>query len=237
MPEKKNYDKVIKILQIASAVFMLIMLVAVVVLMVKYDIKPANAAQISTYLTGGMLTVALIIIVFSVVKSFALVFPPALIFAVSGIFFESYLTAITVNFIATALSLFLPYFLGRFTGKSMVDTLKSRFPKIRKLDDFAGANEFAVVFVVKASGLIPCDLSSLLFGAMNMSFVKYIIASNLGMLPLNLLWALLGNKGDVSNPLSLLYVLPIPVFAVVASIVMKKVSDKSKNQAKENTNE
>ncbi len=224
---KNKNEKMVKILQIASSVFMAIMLVAVVVMMIKYNITPANAAELSTYLKGGIVTMSLILVVFSVVKSFALVFPPALLFAISGIVFKNYWLAVFINFIATALSLFLPYFLGKFTGKDMVDTLKNKFPKVKKIDDFADANEFAVVFVIKASGLIPSDLSSLLFGAMNISFSKYVIAANLGMLPLNFLWTLLGNKGDVSNPLSFLYVLPIPVFAVVATTLMKKLTKKT----------
>lgn len=113
----------------------------------------------------------------------------------------------------------------------MVESLAKSFPKIKKIDDFAGANEFTIIFFIKASGLLPTDLSSVIFGAMNMNFGKYIVAANLGLLPLNLLWALVGNKGDVSNPLSLLYVLPIPVFTVVAGFILKKVADKQKNQA------
>ena len=46
------------------------------------------------------------------------------------------------------------------------------------------------------------------------------------MLPLNLLWTLLGNKGDLSDPLSFLYVLPILLFAVAAAFIMKRFSKK-----------
>lgn len=231
-PQNKN-DKLIKVLQIAAGVFMALMFSAVVFAMIKYDIKPSNAAEISTYLTGGALSVAIIIIVFSVVKSFALVFPPALIFAVSGIFFENIWIAILVNLISTLLSLALPYFLGRFTGASMVESLKNRFPKVRKIDEFAGANESLVVFLVKASGAIPSDLTSLLFGAMSINFKKYYIFSNLGLIPINVLWTLLGNKGDVSNPLSFLYILPIPIFALGASLLMSKLSKKNGKKSKE----
>ena len=82
--EKKNYDKVIKGLQIAALVFMACMVVAMLVVMNKFDINVENAAEISSYITGGTLTVALIIIAFTVIKSFALIFPPAIILAVSG---------------------------------------------------------------------------------------------------------------------------------------------------------
>lgn len=223
---EKNYDKLIKVLQIAAAVFMISMVAAMLVLMNKLDINIENAAELSSYITGGTLTVALIIIAFTVIKSFALVFPPAVIFAVSGILFENVWTAILVNLIGVALSMILPYYLGRFTGKDLLDTLKVRFPKIKKLDDFAGKNEFMVVYVVKAAGVIPSDLMNVIYGAMNIDFFKFFIASNLGMLPFNILFSFLGNKGDLSNPYTLFYIIPIPVFVVIMSIVVKKMTAK-----------
>lgn len=218
----KNYGKLIKILQIISFVFMLAMLVLCVVFLSKNNISVSNVDALTQYLTGGTLTIALILIGFSVVKSFALIFPPAVLYVLSGIVFDNLLTAVLVNFIATACSLILPYFLGRFMGAEMVDSLKGRFKAIKKLDDFTDANSFAVVFVFKAGGLMPSDLSSLIFGAMNIPFGKYFVAANLGMLILNVLWSLLGAKGDLSNPLSYLYALPALVFAIVASVIINK---------------
>ena len=221
---KKKNEMLIRALQILSAVFMLFMVVTMLVLMKKFNINIDNAAEFATYIKGGTLTVALIIIAFTVVKSFALVFPPAVIFAVSGLLIDNLALAILINFIGVALSMILPYYLGRFTGKDMLDTLKERFPKIKKLDDFAGKNEFMVVYVVKASGVVPSDLMNVVYGAMNINFMKYFIASNIGMLPFNILFTLLANKGDLSNPYSLLYIIPIPVFVVIMSIVVKKMT-------------
>ena len=226
---KKN-EKLIKVLQILSALFMLSMVVTMLVLMKKFNINIENAAEFATYIKGGTFTVGLIIIAFTVIKSFALVFPPAVIFAVSGLLIDNLCVAILINFIGVALSVILPYYLGRFTGKDMLDTLKEKFPKIKKLDDFAGKNEFMVVYVVKASGVIPSDLMNVVYGAMNINFMKYFIASNIGMLLFNILFTLLANKGDLSNPYSLLYIIPIPVFVVIMSIVVKKMTKEKTNE-------
>ena len=209
---------------------MLSMVVTMLVLMKKFNINIDNAAEFATYIKGGTFTVGLIIIAFTVIKSFALVFPPAVIFAVSGLLIDNLWVAILINFIGVALSVILPYYLGRFTGKDMLDTLKEKFPKIKKLDDFAGKNEFMVVYVVKASGVIPSDLMNVVYGAMNINFMKYFIASNIGMLPFNILFTLLANKGDLSNPYSLLYIIPIPVFVVIMSIVVKKMTKEKTNE-------
>ena len=224
--EKKNYDKVIRVLQIVALVFMVAMVAVMLIVMKKFDISIENAAALSSYISGGTLTVALIIIAFTVIKSFALIFPPAIILAISGLLFDSVWTAILVNAIAVALSVILPYYFGKFAGKDLLDTLKARFPKIKKLDDFAGQNEFMVVYVVKASGVIPSDLMSVIYGAMNVNFWKFFIASNLGKLPFNVLFSFLANKGDLSNPYSLLYIIPIPVFVVIMSVVVKIMTSK-----------
>ena len=228
MKENKNYEKLDKILQIAAIVFMLAMLVTMLVVMNKFDISVENASELSKYITGGTLTVAFIIIAFTVIKSFALVFPPAIILAVSGLLFDNVWTAIAVNAIAVALSVILPYYFGKFAGKDLLDSLKKKFPKIKKLDEFAGQNEFMVVYVVKASGVIPSDLMSVIYGAMNVNFFKFFLASNLGMLPFNILFSLLANKGDLSNPYTLLYIIPIPVFVVIMSVVVKRMTKKNK---------
>jgi len=220
-------------MQILSGVIMLAMLTLCVVFLAKNHISVKTADTLAQYLTGGTLTIALIIIAFSVIKSFALIFPPAVLFVLSGIVFESFRTAVLVNFIATALSLILPYFLGKFTGKEMVKALKNRFKAIKKLDDFTGENSFSVVFVFKAGGFMPSDLSSLIFGAMDIPFVTYFIASNLGMLVLNVLWTLLGSKGDLSNPLSYLYALPALLFAIAASVFMSRRKKKKQITNKE----
>ncbi len=229
-----KYGKLIKILQIASFVFMLAMLVVCVVFLKKNNISVKNVDVLIQYLPGEMLTAALIIIGFSIVKSFALVFPPAVLFVLSGIFFKDMLTAVLVNCIATACSLILPYFLGRFTGAEMVDTLKGKFKAIQKLDSFADANSFAIVFIFKAGGLLPSDLSSLVFGAMKIPFGKYFVASNLGLLILNVLWTLVGVKGDLTNPFSYLYALPALLFAIAASVFMS-IHQKKKQQSVQNS--
>lgn len=215
-----RYGKLVKALQIASFVFMALMLALCIWFLAKNHISVKTADQLTQYLSGGAFTIALILIGFSVVKSFALIFPPAVLFVLSGLVFDSYWKAVLVNVVATALSLVLPYFLGRFTGKDMVQSLSQRFKAIKKLDDFTGENDFAVVLVFKAGGFLPSDLSSLLFGAMDIPFAPYFLASNLGLLLLNCLWTLVGYKGDLSNPLSFLYALPALVFAILAAVGM-----------------
>ena len=76
MEHGKKYDRLIKLLQAASAVMMIAMLIAALVLMKKYNISLKNTKPLEEWLSGSVLTVALIMIAFAVVKSFALVISP-----------------------------------------------------------------------------------------------------------------------------------------------------------------
>lgn len=228
--EKKNSEKLVKALQIASIVFIVAMVVVGVFLMKKYDISVKNAAAFKEMLQGNVLKVALIIIVINFIKAFALVITPSLVFVICGLVFDNIWVAILVSMICIATSIPVPYFLGKFTGSGMADKLKNKYPKIKKIDEFADDNAFMVVFLVKSTGLIPSDVSSMLFGAMGIDFKKFFLATNLGEIPLIVLWCLLGNKGNFSDPKTFIYVIPVIVFALLASLFMKKWTDKKSKE-------
>lgn len=232
MEKKRNFDKLVKALQIASVIFMIIMLVIGLILIKKYNISIKNTAVIEQWLSGSVMTVALILIAFSIVKAFALVITPSIVFAVSGLVFEKLWVAIVVNIIATAVSMIIPYYLGKFTGKGMYDSLKAKFSSVKRFDEFSSKNEFLNSFLVKATGVIPGDLSSLLLGAIGTSFKSFFIAGNLGVLPISVLWAYAGHKGDLSDPKTIIYVIPVIAFAVIASVALKLFTGKRKKSEK-----
>ena len=230
---EKNYEKLINALQIAAGIFMLAMVILCIYLTQKYNIKVSNIPELSKMLTGGTLTLAIGIIIFSVVKSFALVFPPAVIFSICAYIMPNFWVALIVNIISVFLSLSIPYFLGRFTGAGMVDTLKGKFKAIKKIDEFAGANETEMTFAIKLSGIMPGDLSSLLFGAMGISFKNYTIGANLGNLPLVIVYTFFGIalKSVGEKPwVAMIPVTVIIVFMLIASLITKNLIKKTKAQ-------
>ncbi len=98
--EKKNFSKFIKVLQIASGILMLGMVVLCFVLMNKYNIKVTNIPELAGMIEGGTMVIALGIIAFSVVKSFALVFPPAVVFSICGYLMPNFFVGVIVNVIS-----------------------------------------------------------------------------------------------------------------------------------------
>lgn len=231
----KNNEKLIKILQITASILMLAMVVLCIYLTNKYNIKVQNIPELSKMITGGTFAIAVGIIIFSVVKSFALVFPPAVVISICGYLMPNFALALLINIISVFLSLTIPYYLGKFTGSSMAEVLKKKFKVIKKIDDFAGANEMKMTFVIKMSGLLPGDLSSLLFGAMNISFKNYFIGANLGMLPLILVYTGFGYALKNVAEAPLLPVIPVAAiifFVIISSFITKKIiKDTKKNKA------
>ncbi|MBR5620097.1 MAG: VTT domain-containing protein [Clostridia bacterium] len=227
MADKKDYGKLVKVLQIVTGVIMIALVVVGIVLMNKYDINAKNIPELSEKLSAfanGTLIVSLVMIGIMVVKSFCLILPPAVVMGVTAYVLPNYPLALLVNLIAMALSLVIPYFLGRFTGAGMVDTLKKRFKAVSKIEDFAGANEWKMTAVVKFSGILPGDLSSLLFGAMNISFPNYMVGAIIGNLPLIIVYTLFGSllKDVDKHP----WIVAIPVVVIVAFLLISGVLTK-----------
>lgn len=235
MKEKAN-EKIIRAVQIVSIITVIISAVFLAVFMIKHDINLSNAQTLAQYITGGTLSMALIIVIVCLVKSFALVLSPSIIFVVSGLVFEDFLTAVTVNFIASALSLVLTYYLGRIIGTNAARKITKKYKAMKIIDEFTDENTFAVVFFLKAGGYIPSDVTSLIFGAMNMPFKKYFVASNLGLLVLNVLWTIVSSVGDMTNPFSYLIPLPSVIIGIIALYILalrhrKKLSTEEKDES------
>ncbi len=231
MSTKKDYGKLIKVLQILTGVLLVVLMAVGIFLIQKYNIKVSNIKNLSQMISGGVFTVSMILIGVTVVKSFVLVFPPAVIMSICGYMLPNFFTALVVNIIGMLLSLSIPFFLGKFTGAGMIDTLKSKFKPVKKIDDFVGTNEVIMTAIVKFSGVMPGDISSLLFGAMGVSYKSYMAGAFLGNIPLILVYTLFGTllKSVGEKP----WVVSIPVavivlFLLISAVLTKKVADKSK---------
>lgn len=226
---KKDYGKLIKVMQAVTGVILLALMVLCLILKKKYDISLKNVDGLSEMIGSNLVRAALIIIGVSVLKSFALVFPPAVVFAVCGYIMPHWGVALVINEIGMILSLFIPYFLGRFTGADMVDSLAKRFKPVNKINDYAGANERTLAFIIKFSGVIPGDLSSLLFGAMKLSLGNYAVGAALGMTPLVVVYTFFGVALHHAKEMPWLMAIPVAtvvLFTLIGSFVAKKTASK-----------
>ncbi|MBO5555547.1 MAG: TVP38/TMEM64 family protein [Oscillospiraceae bacterium] len=115
-------------------------------------------------------------------KSLSLVFPVLLLFAVSGRLFPLPM-ALLVNVVGIAITLSVPYWIGRTAGRDLTQTLQKKHPRLSELRELRHRNNFFFSFLVRAIGILACDVVSLYFGNTRMPFVPYLLGGVLGFLP------------------------------------------------------
>ena len=114
-------------------------------------------------------------------KSLAIAFPIAALWIVSGLMFPLPL-AMGVSLAGTVLGLSLPFFIGRFSGGGAAETLTARYPKVRSLMKLYRGREFFFSYIVRYLPL-PMDIASMLAGALEIPYWKFLAGGLLGLLP------------------------------------------------------
>ena len=115
-------------------------------------------------------------------KSLSLVFPVMLLFAVSGQLF-TLPVALAVNTVGIAITLSVPYWIGRFSGKDLTQRLLVKYPKLREVRAMRQRNNFFFSFLTRAIGILACDVLSLYFGNTRMPYLPYVTGAVLGFMP------------------------------------------------------
>lgn len=149
-------------------------------------------------------------------KSLSLVFPVLLLFAVSGQLFPLPV-ALAVNTVGIAVTLTLPYLLGRASELSFTDKLVQRYPKLLELRRVRETSGFFLSFIARAIGVLPCDIVSMYFGSTRLDYPSYIAGAVLGFMPDLICATILGQQiEDVHSP-SFWITLGVNLLACVSS--------------------
>ncbi len=90
-------------------------------------------------------------------KSLSLVFPVLLLFAVTGQLF-SLPVALAVNTVGIAITLTLPYLLGRAAELDFSDKLVKKYPKLQEVRKMRENSSFFLSFITRAIGVLACDV-------------------------------------------------------------------------------
>ena len=129
-----------------------------------------------------------------------LVFPVMLLFAVSGQLFPLP-AALAVNTVGIAITLSVPYWIGRFSGRDLTERLLVKYPKLREVRAMRQRNNFFFSFLTRAIGLLSCDVLSLYFGNTRMPYLPYVTGAVLGFLPDVVCATILGDQiKNVGSP-------------------------------------
>ena len=113
----------------------------------------------------------------------------------------------------------LPYWMGRFSGASMVESLTAKYPKLKTVVDYQNGNCLYISFFMRTLNFLPGDAVSLFLGAEKIPFGTYMAGGVLGTLPGVILATIFG--ANIKNPkspafwLSAVLLVMISVFSIL----------------------
>lgn len=176
-----------------------------------------SVENILSFTPSNYFLIAIIIIFIFAIKSISMIIPLTVLYISSSIVFSWY-WAIIVNFIGLFICMTIPYYIGKFSGKNLVDKLILKYPKVNKINDIKANNEWVFVFIVKILGIIPNEVSSMILGSLNTEYKIFIIASVLAKSPAMIATTLLGaninQSGTLGFKLSIIIAILVVIFIV-----------------------
>lgn len=132
-----------------------------------------------SYTPESPLAAAIVILLLYALKSVSFVFPIAVLQIATGHLFQTPI-ALLINFLGRAITLSIPYWVGRCSGSSLITSLQKKYPKIKDLCDKQGRNPIFISFLLRTFCFLPGDAVSLYLGATRIPYPYYITGGVLG---------------------------------------------------------
>lgn len=160
--------------------------------------KALSAEGIARATPGNPWLAALVMLGLFALKSLSVVIYSGILYTASGLLFPLPV-AVLLNLAGTAIMVSLPYGIGRKTGASALDEIRSKYPKTEAIHDLRAKKDFLLSFLVRMACL-PSDVVSLYLGAIRVDYPKYLAGSLLGMLPHTITFSVMGrNLGSLRS--------------------------------------
>lgn len=158
---------------------------------------------------------AIVILLLYALKSVSFVFPIAVLQIAAGHLFQTPI-ALLINFLGRAVTLSIPYWVGRFSGSDLVNNLQGKYPKIKENCDKQGQNPVFISFLLRTFCFLPGDAVSLYLGAIKIPYPYYITGGVLGTTLGVVLATILG--ASITEPGSPAFWLSASLMALMAII-------------------
>lgn len=191
---------------IACAVFIILFLLSG---------KEITVQTVLNYTPGSPFAAAMVILLLYALKSVSFVFPIAVLQIATGHLFQTPV-ALFINFMGRAITLTIPYWVGRFSGSDMVDRLLKKYPKLEQACSKQGENPIFISFLLRTFCFLPGDAVSLYLGAVKIPFPYYLAGGIMGTTLGVVLSTLLGSS--IKKPGSPAFILSASLMALVAII-------------------
>lgn len=171
-PQKhKKLQAILKLLPlIVCAVFIILFLASG---------KEITVQTVLDYTPKSPLAASVVILLLYALKSISFVFPIAVLQIAAGYLFQTPL-ALLINFLGRAVTLTIPYWIGRFSGADMIDHLLKKYPKLKDTCSKQGENPVFISFLLRTFCFLPGDVVSLYLGAIKIPFPCYLAGGVMG---------------------------------------------------------
>lgn len=167
------------------------------------------------YTPDSPFAAAITILLLYALKSVSFVFPIAVLQIAVGHLFQTPV-ALLINFSGRAITLSIPYWIGRFSGSGLINSLQGKYPKIKEILDRQERNPVFTSFLLRTFCFLPGDAVSLYLGAVRIPFPCYLTGGILGTALGVVLATILGSS--ITEPGSPAFWLSASLMAFIAII-------------------
>lgn len=185
-----------KLVPVVAIILMGVVLTAVV----QASGQPLSVHTILMYTPENKILAAGILLAFFTLKSLTIVFPLSILYLASGVLFQPSV-AVLLSTLGLAVTITIPYGIGRYSGKQTVQEICRKYPKAAQVAKYQETNTFFACFITRIVGCLPGDIVSLYFGACAASYPVYLTSGVMGSLLSIVTTTLLGEK--INDPFSI----------------------------------
>ena len=162
--------------------YMPFILMGVLITIVAFNFQDFTVERIIRLTPEAFYLAVLVFMGLFALKSLAIVIPLALLYVAVGRTFPVPI-AILVNFGGLAIGSTIPYLIGRFSGKELVESLTVRYPKVERINTLKKENEWVFTFIIRIVSFIPYDIGSIAMGSFKVKYWRFILISLMIKLP------------------------------------------------------
>ena len=120
-----------------------------------------------------------------------LLMPAVLVMIAGGYFFGLWMGVVLVSAGAT-LGAALAFLIARHLARERVERYAAKTPRYAAIDAAVGKKGWPIVFLLRLSPLVPFVVSNYFYGLTALRFWPYVLASWVGMIPLQFLYVSFG---------------------------------------------
>ena len=153
--------KLRKIIPVIAICIIGIMLTVIV----KKSGHPLTVDTILEYTPDNTLLAIVVMLTFFALKSLTVVLPLSVLYLTCGMMFSPF-SALLVSTAGLAVTITIPYLIGKYAGKQTVKSICEKYPKAAQVAVYQQKNNFFACFITRIVGFLPGDIVSLYFGSM-----------------------------------------------------------------------